>query len=223
MILAVRTEFRLSEELVWGLVTLGARSMEVEGVIASGVRGASVGVVWALHMPAARPRARRSDSAGPGADGAEGGASGAAGPGARRRPRGCTCHRCRRGLLVCFSREACAHTTEVIVALARGDPDEQAALGCDCLSARAYRELPSRIMYYTGPIVVAFALGGMSYCTYMGFTVALPLLAPPRTPAWWMYGGCCATLYANCIFNYLSAALRNPVSPQSAACSSCCQ
>ena len=65
-------------------------------------------------------------------------------------------------------------------------------------------------MYWSGPLVVCFGMAGMSYSTYRGFTDVLPLLAPHRSWAWWGWGGACAVLYANCVWNYLAAALVDP-------------
>jgi hypothetical protein len=135
---------------------------------------------------------------------------GGAGP---RRRQCCACHRCRRGLITCLSREACAHTTHVLLTLVRGDAEP---LGCKCLDS-CRRDLPTRLMYVSGPVVVTFALAGMSYSTYLGFTVVLPLLAPTHSAAWFAYGVSCAMLYANCVFNYLAAALINPGTSDSAA------
>jgi hypothetical protein len=196
--------------------------MEVQGVLSSDgkhVSGRMVGVVRAVHSPSRpRPRGRpaRDDTWLAPED--EGGSSAGTDRqrfGLRRGRQCCACHRCRRGLLVCFSREACAHTTHVLLALARGDGEP---LGCcgDC-PEHWRRELPSRLMYYTGPLVVAFALAGMSYSTYLGFTVVLPLLAPAHSAAWYAYGAACATLYVNCVFNYLAAALINPGTADSPA------
>eukprot|EP01044_Picomonas_judraskeda_P005755 COSAG03_NODE_552_length_6970_cov_232.041140_6_plen_170_part_00 len=144
------------------------------------VSGVTVGVVRTVRSPTV-PRPRGAGHAGASrpndrADSATARHQRADGGGLWRR-RCCACHRCRRGLLSCFSREACAHTTHVLLALGHGDA---APLGCNCPD-RWVRELPSRLTHISGPVVVAFGLGGMSYSTYLGFTAVLPLLAPPQS------------------------------------------
>ena len=158
----------------------------------SSERDATVGVVTAIH-----PAPRRRGAPGSGPPARREGAGGA-----RRRARGwCCCHhRCRRGLLHCCSREACADTTRELRHC--HERLRQRCLGPDGAL--------SRLMYWSGPLVVCFGMAGMSYSTYRGFTDVLPLLAPHRSWAWWGWGGACAALYANCVWNYLAAALVDP-------------
>jgi hypothetical protein len=63
--------------------------------------------------------------------------------------------------------------------------------------------------------LLSFAVAAMSFATYLGFTVVLPLLAPggPAGPAaarWCLYASACLFLYVNACFNYLAAALVSP-------------
>ena len=50
----------------------------------------------------------------------------------------------------------------------------------------------------------------MGYTTFLGFTLVLPRIAAPYTWRWSLQIAGCLTLLANCIFNYLAAALTNP-------------